>query len=202
MSASRQLGPEWVLSAFCSSLGHPGQKTTELLEAARRLWPSIQAHACKERSGKSREDALALATEVWEGVLQSVAKSLQRASGKRPAIRDLDAYLFGAFHHRFNRALLRERRTQEPLEPLPSNDDLGRVRHVHSSEVQRILEQQIQVREAIEKMDDWTRKVWAARQYGYSWREIADYFGLTEPQVKLRFRYAINRLRTRFNRRK
>jgi DNA-directed RNA polymerase specialized sigma24 family protein len=114
----------------------------------------------------------------------------------------LDAYLFGAFHHRFNRALLRERRTREPLEQIPSNDDLGRLRHVHSSEIEQTLEQQIQVREAIGKMDDWTRKVWAARQYGYSWREIADYFHLTEPQTKLRFRYAINRLRTRFNRRK
>jgi RNA polymerase sigma factor (sigma-70 family) len=114
----------------------------------------------------------------------------------------LDAYLFGAFHHRFNRALLRERRTREPLEQIPSNGDLSRLRNVHSSEIEQTLEQQIQVREAIAKMDDWTRKVWAARQYGYSWREIADYFRLTEPQVKLRFRYAIARLRTRFNRRK
>jgi DNA-directed RNA polymerase specialized sigma24 family protein len=202
MSAGRQLGPEWVLATFFSSREHPREEITELLETARRLWPSIQAHACKERSGKSREDALALATEVWEGVLQSVAKSLQRASGKRPAIQDLDAYLFGAFHHRFNRALLKERRIREPLEQLAFEDDLGRLQHVHSSEAQRIVEQQIQVREAIEKMDDWTRKIWAARQYGYSWREIAHNFHLTEPQVKLRFRYAITRLRTRFNRRK
>jgi RNA polymerase sigma factor (sigma-70 family) len=202
MSAGRQLGPEWVLASFFSSRDYPREEITELLEAARRLWPSIQAHACKERSGKSREDALALATEVWEGVLQSVAKSLQRASGKRATIQDLDAYLFGAFHHRFNRALLRERRTREPLEQLPSNDDLGHLRAGHDSEAQRIVEQQIQVREAIEKMDDWTRKVWAARQYGYSWREIAHYFRLTEPQVKLRFRYAITRLRTRFKRHK
>jgi len=201
MSASRQLGPEWVLAVFCSSRAYPREEITELLEAARRLWPAIQAHACRERSGKSREDAVALATEVWEGVLQSVAKSLQRASGKRSAIQDLDAYLFGAFHHRFNRALLRERREREPLEQIPPNGDLGRLRHVHSSEIEQILEQ-IQVREAIRKMDDWTRKVWAARQYGYSWREIANYFHLTEPQVKLRFRYAIARLRTRFNRRK
>ena len=81
MSASRQLGPEWVLAVFCSSRGYPREEITELLEAARRLWPAIQAHALKERSGKSREDAVALATEVWEGVLQSVAKSLLRASG-------------------------------------------------------------------------------------------------------------------------
>src|SRR5215469_8143026 len=112
MSASRQLGPEWVLSAFFASGDHAREEITELLEAARRLWPSIQAHACRERSGKSRDDALTLATEVWEGVLRSVGKSFRRSSRKRQAIQDLDAYLFGAFHHRFNRALLRERRTR------------------------------------------------------------------------------------------
>jgi len=202
MSASHEFGPEWVLSAFFDSREHAQEEITELLEAARRLWPSIQAHACRERSGKSRDDTLALATEVWEGVLRSVGKSFRRSNRKRQAIQDLDAYLFGAFHHRFNRALLRERRTREPLEQLPSNGDLGPLGHVDNSDVQRILEQQIQVREAIEKMDDWTRRVWAARRYGYSWREIADYFHLTEPQVKLRFRYAISRLRTRFNPRK
>jgi len=46
-------------------------------------------------------------------------------------------------------------------------------------------------------MDEWTRKVWAARQYGYSWQEIATQLRLTEPQVKLRFRYAIGKLRAR-----
>ena len=50
-------------------------------------------------------------------------------------------------------------------------------------------------------MDDWTRKVWAARQYGYSWREIAEHFDLTEPQAKLRFGYAIGKLRALFTRR-
>ena len=200
MSASRPLGPEWVLSSLFASR-HPREEITELLEAARRLWPSIQAHACKERNGESREDAVAFATEVWEGVLQSVAKSFQRSSSKREAIQNLDAYLFAAFHHRFNRAQLRERRKRDQLEQLPSNGNFGRLRLAHKSEEERILEQQIQVREVIENMDDWTRRIWTARQYGYSWREIADYFRLTEPQVKLRFRYAITRLRIRFNRR-
>jgi RNA polymerase sigma factor (sigma-70 family) len=197
MSASRQFGPEWVLSAFFPPRGHPCEEISDLVDAARRLWPAIQAHACKER--KSREDAAALATEVWEGVLQSVAKTLRRSNGKRRPIQDLDAYLFGAFHHRFNRALLKERRTRELLEQLPTNGDLGRLRQAHTSEVERALERSIQVREAIEKMDNWTRRVWTARQYGYSWREIADYYRLNEPQVKMRFRYAIARLRMRFN---
>jgi len=199
MSASRQFGPEWVLSAFFASREHPREEINELAASARRLWPSIQAHACRERSGKSREDSLALATEVWEGVLESVAKTLQRSNGKRPAIRDLDAYLFGAFHHRFNRALLKERRTRELLQQLPSSGDLDRLRLASTSDLEKIFEQSIQVREAIDKMDDWTRRVWTARQYGYSWREIADYYRLNEPQVKMRFRYAIARLRIRFH---
>jgi hypothetical protein len=97
MSASHHLGPEWVLSAFFASRGRPREEINDLLDAARRLWPSIQAHACKERSGKSREDALVLANAVWEGVLRSVAKSSQRSSCRRQAIQDLDAYLFGGF---------------------------------------------------------------------------------------------------------
>src|SRR6516165_1598643 len=33
------------------------------------------------------------------------------------------------------------------------------------------------------------------RQYGYSWREIAEHLGLSEQQAKLRFQYAVRRLR-------
>jgi len=49
----------------------------------------------KNEAEKSREDPLALAHAVWEGVLRSVAKSSQRSSCRRQAIQDLDAYLFG-----------------------------------------------------------------------------------------------------------
>ena len=46
----------------------------------------------------------------------------------------------------------------------------------------------------------WTTghaEVWAARQYGYSWREIAEHMGLSEHQAKLRFRYALRKLAAR-----
>ena len=151
-------------------------------------------------NGKTFYEAIALATEVWEGVLRSVAKTLQRSNGKRAQIESLDAYLFGVFHHRFNRALKKERRRREMLRSLPSDGDLGRLRQAHHSEVHRVLEQSIQVQEAVRRMDEWTRKVWAARQYGYSWREIAEHLDLTEPQAKLRFRYAIGKLRALFRR--
>ena len=198
--SSRPLGPEWVLSRFISPVGDAQDEINELVIVARRLWPRIQKHARREQPEKNSEEALVLATEVWEGVLQSVAKTVQRSNQKNWRIRNTEAYLFGAFHHRFNRALKKERRRRELIQRLPSSGDLESLRQAHDSKVVHDLEQLIQVNEAVRRMDDWTRKVWAARQYGYSWREIAVHLGLTEPQAKLRFRYAIGRLRARLGR--
>jgi RNA polymerase sigma factor (sigma-70 family) len=198
--SSRQLGPEWVLSRFISPVGAAQDEISELVVVAQRLWPHIQVHAHREQSEENSGEALVLATEVWEGVLQSVAKTVQRANRKNWRIKNTEAYLFGAFHHRFNRALKRERRRREIIQYLPSTGDLERLRQAHDSKVVLDLERSIQVNEAVRRMDDWTRKVWVRRQYGYSWKEIAVHLGLTEPQVKLRFRYAIGRLRVRLGR--
>src|SRR5208282_4497963 len=138
------------------------------------------------------------ATGVWESVLLSVAKTMRRSNGKSRPILNLEAYLFGAFHHRFNRALRRERRRRAMVEYLPLGRDLERLRHAHDSKAVADLDRSIQVKETIENMDDWTRNVWMARQAGYSWKEIAKRLRLTEPQAKLRFRYAIGRLCARF----
>jgi DNA-directed RNA polymerase specialized sigma subunit len=105
----------------------------------------------------------------------------------------------GAFHHRFNRVLKKERRRLQTTQHLPTSPDLEHLGQAHDSKAVRDLEQSIQLREAVRNMDEWTRKVWAARQYGYSWKEIAIQLGLTEPQVKLRFRYAIGKLRARLS---
>ena len=110
---------------------------------------------------------------------------------------DLEAYLFGAFHHRFNRALKKERRRQETIELVPSSHDLEQLPGARDLKSSRDLEHSIQVKEVVQNMDDWTRKVWTARQYGYSWREIAEHMGLSEHQAKLRFRYALRKLAAR-----
>jgi DNA-directed RNA polymerase specialized sigma24 family protein len=198
--SSRELGPEWVLSRFISPIAGHQDEISELVVVARRLWPRIQAHARREQPETNTDDALALGTEVWEGVLQSVAKTIQRSNRRNWRIRNTEAYLFGAFDHRFNRALRKVRRGRETIQHLPSGADLERLRQAHDSKVVHDLEQSIQVNEAVRRMDEWTRKVWAARQYGYSWREISAHLGLTEPQAKLRFRYAIGRLRARLGR--
>ena len=98
-------GPEWVLSSFTSNDPDTRYELDRLVAAARRLWPRIQAHAMREQTHKSSDDAIATATDVWEDVLQSVAKTLLRLNGRGSTVRDFDAYLFGVFHHRFNRAL-------------------------------------------------------------------------------------------------
>jgi RNA polymerase sigma factor (sigma-70 family) len=195
--SSSELSPEWVLSSFIPPIAAPQHEITELIVVARSLWPRVRAHAYREQPGKSSDEAVAFASEVWEGVLRSVAKTIQRSNGKNWRIQNMDAYLFGAFHHRFNRALKKERRRLQMMQHLPSSHDLERLRQAHDSKAVRDLEQSIQLKEAVRKMDEWTRKVWAARQYGYSWKEIATQLRLTEPQVKLRFRYAIGKLRAR-----
>ena len=138
------------------------------------------------------------AAEVWEGVLQSVSKTRQRRSGKGAEILDLEAYLFGAFHHRFNRALKKERRRQVTIELVASSHDLEQLPGARDLKSSRDLENWIQVKEVVQNMDGWTRKVWTARQYGYSWREIAEHVGLGQkPVSKVRFHHALRRLAAR-----
>src|SRR5215467_8545173 len=195
---SREPGPEWVLSAFASYSPEIQSDISQLSKTARRLWPRIQAHAIKEQPRKSPDEAIATASDVWESTLQSVGKTIVRSNGRGIQIHDLDAYLFGVFIHRFNRTLRKERKRREMFLQVPSGRDLELVRQAHDSKAAREIEQSVQIREAIQNMDEWTRKVWIARRYGYSWREIASFHGLTETKAKLRFRYAICRLRQKF----
>src|ERR1700687_3594809 len=195
--SSRELSPEWVLSSFIPPVAAPHHEMSELIAVARRLWPGVQAHAHREQPGKNSDEALDFASEVWEGVLRSVAKTIQRSNGRNWRIKNMEAYIFGAFHHRFNSALEKELRRLQTIQHLPSSRDLERLRQAHDSKAVGDLEQTIQLKEAGRDMGEGTRKVWAARQYGYSWKEIATQLGLTEPQVKLRFRYAIGKLRAR-----
>ena len=152
--SSRELGPEWVLSAFLQNAEARGQDdVSELAIVACRLWPRIQAHARKELTNKMSDDTMVLATGVWESVLLSVAKTMRRSNGKGRPILNLEAYLFGAFHHRFNRALRRERKRREMVEYLPLGRDLERLRHAHDSKAAADLDRSIQVKKTIESMD-------------------------------------------------
>lgn len=197
-----EVGPEWVISNNPSKANLRPLHTDnddKLIVVARLMWPRVQAYALREVKNGHCDEVMAIATEVWEGVLRSVSKTIDRGNRKGSGIKDLEAYLFGAFQHRFNRALKKERIRQETFRPFPSNCVPEEFREARDSKSAFDIERSIQIKEAIERMDDWTRRVWTARQYGFSWSEIGKFMGLSEHKAKLRFRYAINRIRARFN---
>jgi hypothetical protein len=126
--SSPESSPEWIVSRSSSETNtQPLSTDDRLITVAKRLWPRVQAHARKELPKWNPDDSLALATEIWEGVLVSVSKTLQRQNRSTSEIADLDAYLFAVYLHRFNRALKRERRRQETIELVASSRELEQL---------------------------------------------------------------------------
>ena len=189
--SNSELNPEWVLSNSRQLENNP-----ELTEIASRLWPRVRAHARKQLANQNADDSETLAAEVWESVLRSVSKTLGRHHETTPTVLNLESYLFGAFLHRFNRALKRERRRQEIIKPVATREleQLPGARDWKSADG---MERSLQVQEVMDSMDTWTRRVFAARLYGYTWKEIAELHELSESKAKLRFRYALRRLAAR-----
>lgn len=170
----------------------------DLLECARRAWPRVLSYARRQVPTQlSINEKDSLAAEVWESVLCSVSRTLGRTRRDRRKILDLESYLIGAFQHRLNRALQKDKRRQRTIELVPPHE-LARRADNDKVDWVRELERDLQIQQIVARMDDWTRATWASRQYGYSWREIAEQSGMTEPQAKMRFRYAIAKIRKGF----
>jgi hypothetical protein len=62
------------------------------------------------------------------------------------------------------------------------------------------LDAAVHAGELIRRMDIWTRRVWVAREYGYSWKEIGRSLGMSGDQALLRFRRRMQNLRARLSR--
>ena len=188
---------EWVLHQNDEVNGSTPQPVDEvLLAAARSAWPRVLAHARRELEQKdSGAETEALAAEVWEAVLKSVSRALQKKGDRGSSIADLQDYLFSAFHHRFNRFLRTEQRRRETVELISSTVDFDRIESAQNTRWASELERAITVRQVISHMDEWTRKVWQARQYGYSWKEISKRLGLTEQKAKMKFQYGLGKTR-------
>src|SRR5262249_12712827 len=127
-------------------------------------------------------------------VLKAVAKALQRKR-EISSIADLERYLFAAFHHRFNRLLKAEQKRHDVVELVSSSMDFDQIASAQDTRWASELETSIAVKEVITRMDGTTRKIWQARQYGYSWREISQWLGVTEQQAKMKFRYGLGKTR-------
>jgi len=129
--------------------------------------------------------------------LRSVAKAFQRKGEYVSSIEDLESYLLTAFRHRFHRFLKAEQERHEIFQSVSGPLNLELLETAQSTEWVSELERKIAVRQVTDRMDGWTKKVWQARQYGYSWKEISTWLGITEHQAKMKFQYGLEKTRAR-----
>jgi DNA-directed RNA polymerase specialized sigma24 family protein len=187
-------GPEWVLSGANPRLDPATE--SELSKAARSAWPKALAHVRQVQARDPFDDDGILVAEVWESVLQSVSGTLDRMNGRRGEIGDLEAYLLGSFYHRLGRALKKEERREETIHLVSSAQELELLDKTSRS-VQDDIEGKVHAREILDRMDEWSRRVWIAREYGYTWKQIGDVLGTPGDSVMLRFRRRMKILRER-----
>ena len=172
-----------------------GDGTDALGVASAKVWPQILSIARRELGDTfSAEVRRTLTLEAWEDTLLSVAETLKRHKGKE-RIRNLEAFLVGIFQHRLGRAIVKEKTLAEIVEFLPSSKDLAELKHARDEDWPTSLQKQILVKELLRRMDEWTRTVWMERKGGYSWKRIAKHLGMNEHQLKMRFRYNIEKLK-------
>jgi DNA-directed RNA polymerase specialized sigma24 family protein len=191
---------EWAIDRVQQEAEEDGSVLpAEVITTARAVWPRVVAAVASElkREGSGR-DAEALAAEIWEGVLRSVAKALQRKSTSSLGVRDFESYLLAAFHHRFHRFQRAERGRLDRFQLASASLDSGLVEGALDTECVVGLERAITLREITDRMDPWTRKAWQARQYGYSWKDIAAWSGLSEQAAKKKFEYGLGKTKQRF----
>ncbi len=191
-------GPEWIISNCHPSTSIDRTNQDELVVSARRVWPHVHAHANREL-GDRRDDPenVTLAAEVWEGVLQSIAKSLSRLRTSCAEIANMDSYLMGTFRHRFNRARHRQQKREQTIQLVASANELDVLAAKRGLRASVDFERLILAREILALMDAWLRRVWTARQYGYSWKEIAECLDTGEQRTKMKFRYKLSIVRGR-----
>ena len=200
-TVASEVGPEWVLSSVGLRTSSVPAAGSELVAAACSAWPKVLAHARKELSRHGMEpEATSLATELWEGVLLSVSKTLERLNGKRGEIADLEAYLVGAFHHRFRRALKKEQRRQATIQLVSSVSELEALGIGNRTAWEHDLDGLLHAKQILQRMDEWSRRVWIAREHGYSWEDIGRSLGTSGHRVGLRFRRRMEILRARLSR--
>ena len=195
---SYDAGPEWIISSCLSKASSDTNSQEELLLSARRVWPYVHAHARREFGDRGNDpENVTLATEVWEEVLQSIARSLNSFRTSCTEIANMDSYLIGAFWHRFNRARRRQQRREQTIQLVASTNELENLAEKQGLHASLDFERRMLAREILALMDIWLRRVWAARQYGYSWKEIGKYLGMGPQRTKMKFGYKLSKLRVR-----
>jgi DNA-directed RNA polymerase specialized sigma24 family protein len=189
----------WIVGLAPQEQG--SEQAQGFIRASQQVWPRVLAHARRELSDKhlSGTEITSFVLEIWEQVLRSVWKTLQRANTAAD-IKNLENYLIGTFHHRLNRNL-KHRRIQdnllaflppEELSEFPSRDQRG--------DWATQTERTVQLNQVYAMMDDNIRRAVIAKVYGFSWAEIAKTFRIDEQNLIMRVQYAFRKIRAKLDR--
>src|SRR5262249_9561426 len=111
----------------------------------------------------------------------------KRAQLQKPAIVNIEAYLFRAFLRRVNIA-----RQKEPL--LSASPILPTASSLDGTGYSEKLELQILSDEFVTHCDPVTRDMLYRRMRGFSWKEIGEFYGISAHAAEARFSQNVNRI--------
>jgi len=89
-------------------------------------------------------DSEYLANEVWEELLRSVVRTMRRL-GTLQHVTNLESYLIGAFRHRFQRALAKEKRDRQKILLTESVENLESFSRIQNWKPVEQLEREVQI---------------------------------------------------------
>ena len=144
------------------------------------------------RRALEHAERLLIDPAVAAGLLEEAAATVSRAiDSKKPCtqndVRDLPSYLFRAFIRRVNRAKRRQLSQDDATRVLAFESDI-------STNPQAEIELKILVDELLTRCDPVTRDMFYRRIQGFSWKEIAVCYGISDHAAKSRFSQALRRI--------
>lgn len=134
----------------------------EVLGAAERIWARVVVLT------RSRLHDVSRSAEILEATVAAVSRALRRQSAE-PAVRDIDAYLLYAFIRRLHKIAAKESRLQSG-----HGSDMLEYFAARTGPQPSEADAEIQLRELLSYMDFRTRRMFALRCEGYSWKQIAE----------------------------
>jgi hypothetical protein len=181
----------WIVGSSGTTTGEIEER---ILKAAQPTWPRVVAYVGRELGDSGRAEVEALALEIWEDTLSDVAQLMQRKRHENE-IHDLESYLYKAFVHLFINAATSERTFNEKLEFHPFAETLAILKGTEDFDSVKRLEQKILAKEVLRLADQLTVEVAYRLSSRGSWADIARDMGMTTPQLKMPYRYRIEKLR-------
>ena len=150
---------------------------------------SIAARAIHYAENLIRDTALA-ASLLEESAASVSCVVRKRAKSRKPAIANIEAYLFRAFIRRVNVA-----KQKEPL--ISASTIFAKAASLDGTGYSEKLELKILADEFVTRCDPVTRDMLYRRVRGFSWKEIGEFHGISAHAAEARFSQNLSKVRQR-----